>query len=74
MQAFAAAVQTILRRQTSSLQQLSEAVKQRRKAHPQQMHSSLAKEESCHIQELQPAMSLLEVVLHTERLQVMPHM
>ena len=68
MQAFAAAVQSILRSQTSALNQLPAAVKQRRQGeHTGHGKSSdNAGAETCHLL----PMTVLEVVLHTQRLQV----
>ena len=68
LQAFTAAVQSVLRGQTCALQQLPEAVKQRRMA--EQSHSSSAAGRRTESQQGLPAMTVLEVVLHTDRLQV----
>ena len=69
LQAFTAAVQSVLRGQTCALQQLPEAVKQRRTA--EQSHSSMAAGRRTESQQGLPAVTVLEVVLHTEKLQVM---
>jgi hypothetical protein len=69
LQAFTAAVQSVLRGQTCALQQLPGAVKQRRMA--EQSHSSMAAQRRTESQQGLPAVTVLEVVLHTERLQVM---
>ena len=72
LQAFTAAVQNVLRGQTCALQQLPEAVKQRRMA--EQSHSSMAagrRTERTESEQGLPAVTVLEVVLHTEKLQVM---
>ncbi len=68
MQAFTAAVQSVLRGQTCALQQLPEAVQQRRMA--EQSHSSMAAGRRTERQQSLPAATVLEVVLHTEKLQV----
>ncbi|KAL0048524.1 hypothetical protein WJX82_005046 [Trebouxia sp. C0006] len=70
LQAFTAAVQNVLRGQTCALQQLPEAVKQRRMA--EQSHSSMAagrRTERTESEQGLPAVTVLEVVLHTEKLQ-----
>ena len=69
MQAFTAAVQSVLRGQTCAWQQLPEAVKQRRTA--EHSHSSMAAGRRTESQQGLPAVTVLEVVLHTEKLQVM---
>ncbi len=69
LQAFTAAVQSVLRGQTCPLQQLPEAVKQRRMA--EQSHNSMAAGRRTESQQSLPAVTVLEVVLHTEKLQVM---
>lgn len=69
LQAFTAAVQSVLRGQTCALQQLPEAVKQRRMA--EQSHSSMAAGRRTESEQGLPAVTVLEVVLHTEKLQVM---
>jgi len=69
LQAFTAAVQSVLRGQTCALQQLPEAVKQRRMA--EQSHNSMAAGRRAESQQSLPAVTVLEVVLHTEKLQVM---
>ncbi len=69
LQAFTAAVQSVLRGHTCALQQLPEAVQQRRMA--EQSHSSMAVGRRTESQQSLPAVTVLEVVLHTEKLQVM---
>lgn len=68
LQAFTAAVQSVLRGQTCALQQLPEAVNQRRLA--EHSHSSTAAGRRTASQQDLPAVTVLEVVLHTEKLQV----
>ncbi|KAL0023111.1 hypothetical protein WJX77_002676 [Trebouxia sp. C0004] len=67
LQAFTAAVQSLLRGQTCALQHLPEAVKERRMA--EQSHSSMVAGRRTECQRGLPAVTVLEVVLHTERLQ-----
>ena len=71
MQAFAAAVQTVLRCQTSALNELPTAVKQRRQAEHNNMGSKGMKRGG-HAPPV-PPVTVLEVVLHTQRLQVKQH-
>ena len=69
LQAFSAAVQTILHGQTCALQQLPEAVTQRRLAEQSDSIKAAAgvKQRS---RPGPPAVTVLEVVLHTQKLQV----
>ncbi|KAA6421892.1 MAG: hypothetical protein FRX49_08211, partial [Trebouxia sp. A1-2] len=69
LQAFTAAVQSVLRGQTCALQQLPEAVNQRRLA--EHSHSSTAAGRRTASQQDLPAVTVLEVVLHTEKLQAL---
>ena len=69
VQAFAAAVQTVLRSQTSALNQLPAAVQQRRQA---ETHAGTTGNHEGSHSLLMPSMTVLEVVLHTRRLQVVP--
>lgn len=67
MQAFSAAVQTILHGQSCALQQLPEAVKQRRTA---EQSDGIQAAAGVKQSPGPPAVTVLEVVLHTQKLQV----
>ena len=67
MQAFTAAIQLVLRSQTLALNQLPTAVKQRHEAEAGADSSNDAKRTGINAA---PPITVLEVVLHTQRLQV----